>query len=357
MAATNFGWAGTVNETQFARINQLTQPQDYAKLTLTDWTVTPVANTRAVSVSPGTGGGLGLWTATDSAEGLAIATTPTNGQWFLLVRNRVWGTKLSGLVFRPHTETAVGTAGATPSTFPAAVKTNPGVEDDVPIAWVWANSANTNLTIVPILRPTRILPRRGTAAQRDAFYGVPGSNVSLQAGLAYAEWFNTDSEWQEVYLPARANSGGVDIDRPAGWYPIWGALPFLEADNNGANQNIPDSTETLLALSRITARGGFTSGSGLFTVPFAGRYSAHAVGTWASSSAGGLRQFSALVNGSVFSYSNVRNPPTLSIAADGGFPTLAIPAAGTIGFSAYQNTGATLAFNTRRHSLAYVGPI
>lgn len=364
MAATTFGWAGTVNESQFATLSVLTQPQDYAKLTLTDWTVTAVSGQRAVSVSPGTAGGEGAWTTTDAAEVATIATTPTNGQWFLLVRNRNWPNKISAFTLRAHATTAVGAAGATPSTFPSTVKTQPGVEDDVPVAWVWANSANTNLTIVPILRPTRVLPRRGTTAQRDAFYGTPGTNVSLQAGLAYQEWFNTDNEWLEIYLPGRDAGTAPDIARPAGWYPIWGALPFVEADNAGATQGIANSTATVLRLSRITARGGFTSvtsgvGHGLVT-PFAGKYAAHAFGVW-DQAVGGNRELTARYNSSPFAYSQIFGAVAGTPAADAGVAELVCTAGGTWDFRVYQNrtdsSGAGLNFTVTRASLAYLGPI
>jgi len=65
---------------------------------------------------------------------------------------------------------------------------------------------------------------RGTTAQRDAKYGVPGTSAARVA-LANQQvtWFNTDLGWKERYYEVDATSGltakGL-VGAPAGWYPI-----------------------------------------------------------------------------------------------------------------------------------------
>lgn len=72
---------------------------------------------------------------------------------------------------------------------------------------------------------------RGTTAQRDAKYGVPGTSAARVA-LANQQvtWFNTDLGWKERYYEVDATSGltakGL-VGAPAGWYPIEKG-PFIQ---------------------------------------------------------------------------------------------------------------------------------
>lgn len=74
---------------------------------------------------------------------------------------------------------------------------------------------------------------RGTTAQRDAKYGVPGT-AAARVALAnqQVQWFNTDLGWMESYYEIGSASGllvrGLFLDAPAGWYPTGDGGPYIE---------------------------------------------------------------------------------------------------------------------------------
>ncbi|WNN95016.1 minor tail protein [Microbacterium phage Magritte] len=67
------------------------------------------------------------------------------------------------------------------------------------------------------------IPHSGTTAQRDDYYGIPGSGAPRIA-LAQRKpiWFNTDFGWFEsYYVPDSASSlKGLTAPAVSGWYPI-----------------------------------------------------------------------------------------------------------------------------------------
>lgn len=68
-------------------------------------------------------------------------------------------------------------------------------------------------------------PFRGTTAERNARFGVPGSNPERVA-LANRQivWFNTDLGWEECYYATTGKVGllalGLVGDASSGWYPV-----------------------------------------------------------------------------------------------------------------------------------------
>lgn len=192
---------------------------------------------------------------------------------------------------------------------------------------------------------------RGTSAQRDSFYGT--SNVP-----AGSYWWNTDMQWEERYFVAYTGAGNVDISRAAGWYPVLGRMPTVEADNNATAQSIPSATTTVLAMSRTSLAGGFTSGtSGAgtgFTVPFTGRYSAYVTGAFASGT--GTRELSVRVNGSTFATGSMSIASATNPTLTAALPTLEIIAGAIIDFRVYQ-TAATINFTVNRAGITYLGPL
>jgi microcystin-dependent protein len=75
---------------------------------------------------------------------------------------------------------------------------------------------------------------RGTTAQRDAKFGVPGT-AGARVALANQQvtWFNTDLGWKERYYEVTGSAGltavGLVAGATPGWYPI-GVGPYLELD-------------------------------------------------------------------------------------------------------------------------------
>jgi hypothetical protein len=198
---------------------------------------------------------------------------------------------------------------------------------------------------------------RGTTAQRDSLLGTTPT--------VGTKWWNTDQAWEEVYLGAyTANTSGVDAARPAGWYPIAGAMPGIEADNNGVVQAVPSGgSAQVFRASRITNFGGFVvattssaTGSGQqFTVPYAGRYQGSAGGSWAGQ-ANGNREVTGRVNGTSWGFSTtVPGTSTSAVTVAASF-TGTVPAGGVLDFRAYQNSGSSINFTMAHLSLVYLGP-
>lgn len=59
--------------------------------------------------------------------------------------------------------------------------------------------------------------RRGTTAQRDAFYGVP-ANSTAQLALQGARWYNTATNREQVYVAAFNATSNPAGFGSAGWY-------------------------------------------------------------------------------------------------------------------------------------------
>ncbi|QPL14189.1 minor tail protein [Microbacterium phage Atraxi] len=85
-----------------------------------------------------------------------------------------------------------------------------------------ADSAQT-LGMKWVTRDTLLL--RGTTAQRDAFFGVPGTDAARSA-LANRQvtWFNTDLGWDESYYCPTGLTGltvqGLVAGSDSDWYPV-----------------------------------------------------------------------------------------------------------------------------------------
>lgn len=192
----------------------------------------------------------------------------------------------------------------------------------------------------------------GTTAERDAYYGTA-------TPPSFSQWFNTDMAWQEVYFPAFTQPS--DVGRPAGWFPISGAVPSFEANNAGAAQSIPNATTTVLSLSSTALRGGFTtvaSGTGTgFVTPLQARYAISITVVFASA-ANGNREVSVRYNNTTFAAAAVivgtaATNPTMTAA----LPTLSLSRNGTIDFRIYHTQGSPLSVTVTRASCSYLGPI
>jgi hypothetical protein len=134
---------------------------------------------------------------------------------------------------------------------------------------------------------TSTTSHRGTAAQRDAAYGVPATDAARVA-LANRRptWFNTDLGWLEEYYAPTGLAGltalGLTAGVAAGWYPV-GEGPAIRLvasapqSVSGAGQRITAWSAPGVGNSRV--RGGaayFTYLNGFITIVRAGIYRIHA---------------------------------------------------------------------------------
>lgn len=223
MAQTSIGFTGSINAAQWAAKAPLLLDGGDAVGAPGHLQVTSPTGIRAVDVAAGDISGDGIVTTLSSSERITLPT-PTNGQWFLLVMNRVWATGATSLLLRNGATTAAAFGFLPPAAFPASTATNPGTNSDVPIAWLWANSSSTNVYIFPLLLPTeRAYPRAGTAAVRSNVLGsvsAPAPWNAYWAQQVWPLWLNTDGPEFQQYIgvyDATNNPGGK---ASAGWTAV-----------------------------------------------------------------------------------------------------------------------------------------
>jgi hypothetical protein len=102
---------------------------------------------------------------------------------------------------------------------------------------------------------------RGTTAQRDAKYGVPGT-AAARVALANQQvtWFNMDLGWKERYYEVTASAGltavGLVTGATPGWYPIHRG-PYIELNAPTADQSI--FFNTMITGWSLNARKGGAS--------------------------------------------------------------------------------------------------
>lgn len=208
MAQTSWGFDGTINEAQWSEMAGLLG-NGYVAADASSCITTAVGGARKVSVSAGTLYGDGIVTVLDAAEEVTL-TTPANGQWYVVALRREWAGNTTSLVSVAGATTTTTTPTAPPSTLPT-LNADPGVITDQPIAWAWANSANTTVVVYDMRQfPVRRMPL--TVANnfvRDGIFQTPTQGQQV--------WRNDLGAVETYYgaYNAISNPGGRDS---AGWY-------------------------------------------------------------------------------------------------------------------------------------------
>lgn len=236
MTQTSIGFNGTVNDKMWARLARVGSTPCIERIG--DLPITRVSGTRGIRIglNPGDSagnarsaiGGDGIVTSLDAAEVVTIPTPGQNGQWFLVVMNRVWAnTPVTQFLVRNGPTTAATFGFAPPAAYPATFRSDPGTNSDVPVAWVWANTASTDVMIFPLLTvPEAVYPRQGSAVLRDALMASltpvapdPFAGWGLQAVAPL--WLNTDNDVLQQYIGAYNSASNVNgTQGSTGWYPV-----------------------------------------------------------------------------------------------------------------------------------------
>lgn len=223
MAITSAGYAGTVNDLQWAQMARYFG-MDYAAKTAADIACTQNGANKNFNIAAGEFWGRGIMDVNSAIVNVAPAV-PAAGQWFLIVARRVWATKVTSFVAVASSTTTTATPTTTPAAYPA-INTNPGVTDDQPLYWVWINSANTTTVVVDLRRTAdkRAEIREASSdIQRGALFPAPvtGDKVNrTDLGIVQrwsgTAWRNWDSDWI-TFAPAWTNlvlgAGGTSLFR------------------------------------------------------------------------------------------------------------------------------------------------
>lgn len=169
MALTNKGFNGTVEEADFARMFGIggTDGVDGSG----SWAVTQGSGRQTSTAAQN---GWAFAKGVISKDTAAITTnlgTPTNGQWYLIVRRINWSTDTVSVVAIAHTTTSTTVPAATafPGTYPT-MSTTPGTEWDQVLAWAWVRSTDTTMVIADLRKlpaDTRLAAAEAELAARQ----------------------------------------------------------------------------------------------------------------------------------------------------------------------------------------------
>lgn len=229
MAIASTGYAGSVNALQWARMNRY-HGSRYAVADRAAFACAQIGTTKTFSLAPGEAYASGVLDTSNASETVSPTVPGSGGRWFLICLRRSWSARATTIVAHsgPTTSTSVPTAAPTSMGF---ITSNPGVTDDQPLFWVWVNASTTQTVIVDVRDLPVSVPRKGTAAERDAYYGT--INPASTAGQRYlqrigAQWQNTDLRYFQEYLGTFESSENFHGVLVAGWYPTQGARPSIE---------------------------------------------------------------------------------------------------------------------------------
>lgn len=145
MAIVSTGYAGTVNDVQWAQMSRFFG-QDFGVLNPNELAVTQQSGAKTFNVAAGTFYGRGIMDISDSTVNVAPTVPVSGGQWFLIVARRIWATKATSFLAVAGPTTSATPPTSKPANYPT-LQRNPGVQDDQPLAWVWVNASNTTTVI------------------------------------------------------------------------------------------------------------------------------------------------------------------------------------------------------------------
>lgn len=179
----------------------------------------PNTGTRTVTVDAGTACAYGVRVTNDAPISQALAAPSSGGAWYLMALRFSWSAKTVTLQALPGPTTGATTAPTDiPTSMPATLANTLGTSWDMPLAWVFVNSANATATIFDVrMRVSNALLFGRTLQSLK----VLGQQFVLVAGLtmpSYADgityrWTNAgawrawDSDWIGFSPDVQAISG------------------------------------------------------------------------------------------------------------------------------------------------------
>lgn len=299
MAIASTGYAGSVNAAQWARMGRY-HGSLYAVRDRTALACARIGTTKTFSISAGEAYGFAVMDTNDTAVTIAPTVPGSGGRWFLIVLRRKWSTRTTTIETIGHTTTTTTTPTAPPNTLPAAFLSNPGVEDDQPLHWVWVNASNTNVAIVDLRDLPASTPKRGTVTDRDTLYPVQTFIQGLQYQLAGVEFFDTTLGCTARYYAAydaTTNPGGYPV---AGWYLDAGTGPSMPAIESGTSTGVvtPSTTtgtsRTSVSINNTVATRGYLGNYG-----WVARFIADVIASASGNAAGYAALYDAATGGSM----------------------------------------------------------
>ena len=208
MSITSQGYAGTIEDDDWAEMIPQVGVSRYGVAGITDWKVSIGAGTRQVQVAAGVGFGRGVRDVSSTQETLTLGTVPTGSRWDLIVARRNWSTGAT---------TFEVVAGGSSKALPART-TTPGVVDEQPIALARVTAGQASVQEIVDLR---IIPANGVAVGFDplarSYMAWPGTQLLIDGvlwtrqvnALGSSEWASmplSDTGWQSSGLSVPDNN-------------------------------------------------------------------------------------------------------------------------------------------------------
>lgn len=235
MALTNKGFDGTVDEASFAWMMRLGALEGVADLNA--WQVVQGTG-RQVSVGAHYGHAFACGvTSIDTAAILKSLATPTNGQWYLIVRRIVWATNTVTVEAIPHSTTSTTLPTAPPSTFPGTSFV-PGVQFDQKLAWAWVRSTDTSMILFDLRKqPAELRVQELEQHKVDDLDGLAAVSTAAEGRIIHvdeggANFQAQDGVWVQITPSRFATSADRDTAyaKAAAAYRVAGAVSSVASE-------------------------------------------------------------------------------------------------------------------------------
>jgi len=178
MAIVSAGYDGTVDEVQFAKMIPSVGSSQYGVAAAGDWKVSAHPSTaQAVNVAAGSGWGRGVFDASSSVVTVQCDPISSGTRWDLIVARRDWQPVNGSTVFAKVT-------GGSSKTIPTRL-TNPGVQDEQPLALVQWTAGQTQPTSIVDLR---CWAGNGGMVAKDALAKSYLNTVGAEVYIAGVVW-------------------------------------------------------------------------------------------------------------------------------------------------------------------------
>lgn len=222
MTITSVGYAGTVDDEQWARLIPAAGGAFYSVENFGAFRVTAAAGTRTVQIAGSTGGAsaYGVRAVSDTAVPKVLDAVPSGTRWDMIVLRRNWATKQSTLEVVQG-----GSARALP-----ARTNNPGVADDQPLALARLAAGSTTIQEIVDLR---CAVQNGGAFAWDDLVRTYLDQLGTSVRIGEVEWTRvTNASGALAWVSSnQADTGWVALPRgpkwtvPSGGGPAPGYLP------------------------------------------------------------------------------------------------------------------------------------
>lgn len=214
MAITSYGYAGTILPNAPWALMQKVLGQEYFVEDANAAKVTAVTTgTREVQVGAGYIGGHGVLDYNSAPVTIQLPNpTGSTTQWFMIMARRTWGTSQS--TFFGYINAGTG------ATLPAR-STNPGTQDDQPLALVAITPGQSVPTAVRDLRAVGF-SKGGPYMASDDLVRSYMTRVGTVLRIGSATWTRTSTDWERAPGPteriALPTASGSGLITPAsGW--------------------------------------------------------------------------------------------------------------------------------------------